>query len=150
MEEIVNNFRELKRHLNSIEHMIYVSCKFTRTTEMLRKVMEAVVFGYENFFGVAYQVFAQNSDEIHNVQNKIALLKEGFLSRGISVDLSDYFLLKRLLLSDFESIGEYRKNLCLVSYIDDEEYIVNLAKLLEYYANLKETVTGLNTLMIAS
>ena len=39
MEEYVENLIELKRHLNSIEHMIYVSCKFTRTTEMLRKVM---------------------------------------------------------------------------------------------------------------
>jgi len=150
MEEIVNNYRDLKRDLNSIEHMIYVSCKFTRTTEMLRKVMEAVVDGYETFFGVAYQVFARNSDDIYTVQDKISLLKDGFLSRGISVDLSDYFLLKRLLLSDFESIGEYRKNLCLISYIDGEEYVVNLAKLLDYYGNLKETVIGLNTLMIAS
>jgi hypothetical protein len=46
MEETLELLRELKRHLNSIEHMIYVSCKYTKTSEMLKKVMETIVTGY--------------------------------------------------------------------------------------------------------
>lgn len=146
----MHNFRDLKRHLNSIEHMIYVSCKFTRTTEMLRKVMETIVNGYEQFFGVAYQVFAAEGEaKINTVHDKIALLKDGFLSRGIQVDLSDYFLLKRLLLSDFECIGEYRKNLCMVSYVDGDEHVINMVKLLDFYQRLKETVAGLNSVEVS-
>lgn len=144
MEQIVGSYRDLKRHLNSIEHMIYVSCKFTRTTEMLKKVMETVVYGYEQFFGVAYEMFSEGGDCDHTVHDKIQILKDGFLSKGASLDLSDYFLLKRLLMSDFEGIGEYRKNLCMVSYIDGEEYVINMAKLLDFYANLKQVVAGLS------
>ena len=150
MDELtINNIRDLKRHLNSIEHMIYVSCKFTRTTEMLKKVMETIVSGYEQFFGVAYQIFVHEEDRHTTVHDKIQVLKDGFLNSGISMDLSDYFLLKRLLLSEFECIGEYRKNLCMVAYIDGEEYIVNIMKLLEFYTNLKDTVNGLNNVQFA-
>lgn len=149
MEEIINNLRDVKRHLNSIEHMIYVSCKFTRTTEMLKKVMETIVTGYEMFFGVAYQIFTHGDDEVRTVHDKIQILKDGFMGRGVHIDLSDYFLLKRLLLSDFECIGEYRKNLCMVSYIDGEEYVINIMKLLDFYSSLKEIVNGLNNVQLA-
>lgn len=138
MEETIHHLIELKRHMNSIEHMIYVSCKFTRTTEMLRKVMETIVVGYEQFFGVAYDMFI-GSEEMgaSSIHHKVQALNDSLASRGISVDLSDYFLLKRLLLSDFESVGEYRKNLCMVSFVDGEEYVINMSRLLDFFDNLK-------------
>ena len=71
-------------------------------------------------------------------QDKIQFLLAHLSQQGISVDLSEYFLIKRLLLSDFESVGQYRKNLCLIAYLDGEEYIVNMARLLEFYQNLKD------------
>jgi hypothetical protein len=144
----INDIRDLKRQLYSIEHMIYVSCKFTKTTEMLRRVMETIVSGYEQFFGVAYRVFVKEDDMPTTVHDKIQILKDGFLSRGISIDLSDYFLLKRLLLSEFECIGEYRKNLCMVAYIDGEEYIVNIMKLLDFYSVLKDVIDRLNIIQL--
>ena len=113
MEEIVENIMGLKRHLNTVEHMIYVSCKFTRTTEMIRKVMETIVSGYEQFFAVAYDLYVGESVQ-GNVQHKIQMLNEAMANRGISVDLSDYFLLKRILISDYDSVGMYRKNLSIL------------------------------------
>jgi len=149
MEESYENLIHLKRHLNSIEHMIYVSCKFTRTTEMLKKVMETIVLGYEQFFSVAYSTFLDDSAKyITSVQDKIQILNETLTNKGINVDLSDYFLLKRLLLSEFDCIGEYRKNLCLVSYIDDQEYVINVHKILEFYENLKVACSSLNPIEV--
>lgn len=145
MEETIQHLIELKRQLNSIEHMIYVSCKFTRTTEMLRKVMETIVTGYEQFFSVAYSTFIGDEDlGVTNIHHKIQMLSDSLASRGISVDLSDYFLLKRLLMSDFDRIGEYRKNLCMVSYIDGDEYVINMSKLLDFYSSLKIACSSLS------
>jgi hypothetical protein len=145
MEETVEKLISLRRHLNSIEHMIYVSCKFTRTTEMLRKVMETIVVGYEGFFTVAYASFVDQEEYKDSpVSDKVAILSECLAARGINIDLSDYFLLKRLLLSEFDSIGEYRKNLCMVSYIDGDEHIINMSKLLDFYDNLKLACSSLS------
>ncbi len=145
MEETLEHLRSLQRHLNSIEHMIYVSCKFTRTTEMLRRVMETIVTGYEQFFAVAYDILVGDQDYmVATVHDKIRLLSESLANRGVGVDLSDYFLLKRLLISEFDCVGEYRKNLCMVSYIDGEEYVINMSKLLDFYENLKMACSGLN------
>lgn len=150
MDELLNNLRDIKRHLNSIEHTIYVSCKFTRTTEMLKKVMESIVFGYEQFFGISYQMFLSEEQVLNTVFDKIQVLKQGFETQGIDVDMSDYFLLKRLLISDFERIGEYRKNLCMVSYIDGEEFTINISRLIDFYHNLRDVVNSLNSIQIVS
>lgn len=145
MEETLEYIRDLKRHLNSIEHMIYVSCKFTRTTEMLQRVMETIVMTYEQFFRVASSLFVDAEEfQTSTLQHRIQMLNDALISRGINVDLSDYFLLKKLLMSEFDSIGEYRKNLCMVSYIDGEEYVINISKLLEFYENLKMAYQGLS------
>lgn len=146
MEEAIESLIHLKRHLNSIEHMIYVSCKFTRTTEMLRKVMETIVTGYENFFIIAFEMFSGDYMDGFSVQHKIQILSDELANKGLHIDLSDYFLLKRLLLSDFDSIGEYRKNLCMVSYVDGEEYVINMSKLLDFYSTLKDACNSLQEL----
>ncbi len=140
---------QVRRHLSSIEHMIFVSCKFTRTTEMLRKVMETLVTGYEHFFALAYITYV-GDEELSNasVHHKIQILTDTLAQRGIEIDLSDYFLLKKLLLSEYDSIGEYRKNLCMVSYIDGEEYVINTVKIHEFYATLKDACASLNAVTI--
>lgn len=141
-EQLIENMINFKRHLNTIEHMIYVSCKFTRTTEMIRKVLETILVGYEQFFVIAYDLYVGESN-VENVHHKIQMLNSAMANRGISVDLSDYFLLKRIMISDFDSIGMYRKNLSMVSYIDGEEYVINLTKLLDFFENLKSLSTVL-------
>jgi hypothetical protein len=140
MESVVENIVGLKRHLNSIEHMIYVSCKFTKTTEMLKKVMENIILGYEMYFNIAYKLYVGEGNEITSVnphQHKIQMLNEALAARGIFVDLSDYFLLKRLMISDYDSIGQYRKNLSMIFFVDGEEYIINLNAILRFYENLR-------------
>ncbi|MCA9486908.1 hypothetical protein H6501_04525 [Candidatus Woesearchaeota archaeon] len=137
MEEQLQAYRDLRRHLNSIEHMVYVSCKFTRTSEMLRRIMETIVAGYEQFFSLAYATMVSEDFSNASVHHKVQLLSDSLADRGITVDLSEYFLLKKLLISDFDSIGEYRKNLCIITYLDGEEYVINMQKLFEFYTSLK-------------
>ena len=106
--------------------------------------METTIVGYEQFFAVAYNMFIGKEEVVGTVHDKIQLLSDSLATRGISVDLSDYFLLKKLMISDFDSVGEYRKNLAIVSYVDGEEYIINLSKLLVFFENLKFACSSLN------
>lgn len=116
---------------------------------MLRKVMETIVVGYEQFFRVAHGMLVEEVDaqQAVSIAHRIQHLSEVLQGRGIDVDLTDYFLLKKLLMSDFDSIGEYRKNLCMVSYIEGEEYIINMTKLLDFYNSLKIACTSLNAMV---
>lgn len=147
MEEVVSDevqkIIEMKRHLNAVEHMLYVSCKFTKTTEMLRKAMQSIITAYEKFFDVAYDVLIGEQDLAFTVFDRIELLKDALFQRGVTLEFQDYFLLKRLMISDFDTVGEYRKNLAIISYIDGEEYKITIAKLLEFYDTLKFAVNSL-------
>lgn len=135
---------ELRRKLSSIEHMVYVSCKITKNTEMLHTGVKALLEGYELFFEKGYSYIIGDSSTHISFLEKIKILSENFEVRGITVDLSDYTLLKRILISDYEAIGEYRKNLSLIVYIDDNEIILNLKKLTEFYKNLSSIYETLN------
>lgn len=143
MEEVYDRVRILQRDLNTLEHMIYVSCKFTRTTEMLRKVMEQMVSTYENFFGIAYQVLLDENSLSGDMSDRIHMLTQILVERGVVADLSEYFLLKRLLMSEFECMGEYRRNLSLVAFVDGEEYLINVPKLLDFFENIKRAASAL-------
>lgn len=148
MEETLLYLRDLKRHLNSIEHMLYVSSKFTKTVEMIRRIIENIVTGYEYFFSMAYKLLVSEEEraigESLGLQHKIQILSEELAKRGIHVDLSDFFLLKKILISDYDKIGEFRKNLCMVSYIDGEEYRIDINKLFDYYENLRNACSFMN------
>lgn len=137
MEEVYGEVRLLQRDLNTLEHMIYVSCKFTKTTEMLQKVMEQMVTTYEHFFGIAYQVLLNEDSTISDMPNKIQFLSQVIVERGIVADLSEYYLLKKLLISDYETVGEYRRNLSIIAFLDGEEYVITIPKLLDFYENIK-------------
>lgn len=143
MEEVYYEVKSLQRNLNSLEHMIYVSCKFTRTTEMLCKVMEQMVATYEHFFGIAYQVLFSENSGFKDANNKIQILTQMLVERGVVADLSEYYLLKKLLISDFETMGEYRKNLSIIAFLEGEEYVITIPKLLDFYENLKRAVSSL-------
>jgi hypothetical protein len=146
--EVLEEVRGLHRHLNSVEHMIYVSCKFTRTTEMLKKVMSSILKGYEFFFEVGFSLYVNENENVEKgtIFNKITLLKDYFYNAGIELDLSEYFLLKRLLVSEFECVGEYRKNLAIIAYIDGEELSINVMKLIEFFTTLKTIINNLSKL----
>jgi hypothetical protein len=112
--------------------------------------METIVTGYERYFAIAYHIFAKDEGfQLSSVQHKIQYLTENLANRGVSVDLSDYFLLKRLLISDYETMGEYRKNLCIISYLDGEEYVINMSKLFDFFERLKENCSSLNLLTMS-
>ena len=150
MEETVYYLRELRRHINSLEHMLYVSFKFTRTVEMIRKVIEGIVTGYEHFFIVAYKLLVTEEErkfsENLGLHHKIQLLSKKLEERNIYMDLSDYFFLKKILFSEYSKVGEFRKNLCMISYIDGEEHYINMEKLFDYYENLKNATSFMNDL----
>ena len=147
-ENKYNIIVDLKRVLNSVEHMIYVSCKFTRTCEMLYSAIGALAQAYEKFFELGFEYFLTEA-ELEKYQDipfleKMRILSQYFKHNGIHIDLGDYKLLKQLLLNEYESVGEYRKNLAIVFYLDDGEMQINLLKLTEFYKNLKEVFEVFN------
>ena len=137
---------DLKRTLNTVEHKIMVSCRFTRTTEMLFETIKSLTEAYEKFFELGFIYFLGDEKNYSNVSflEKMSLLSKYFEEKKIFIDLSDYRVLKRILISDYESIGQYRKNLSMVVQLEDEEVIITVSKLIEFYKNLERIYETLN------
>ena len=135
-EEIIS----LKRTLHSVEHLVYVSSRFTRTTEMIENILKYLSKAYEEFFKIGFTYVYGISEDNQNLslKQKMDLLENYFKKEGVLVDFSDYTLIKQILLSQCESMGQYRKNLCLVAYLDDIQITVDHKKLIEFYKNLSD------------
>ena len=147
----LDSVRELQRELNSVEHKIYVTARFTRTTEVLLEIIGSLVQSYNSFFRVFCEVyFLGDTEDIKILSEKIKVVKEILLERSINLDLSEYFLLKKFLISDYERVGEYRKNLSLVIYVDSEKHVLNIQKLIEYFNNFKDTCKLISKLNMAA
>ena len=60
--------------------MIYVSCKFTKTCEMMHQTVRALIKAYEKFFELGFEYFLEEESKYTNLPflEKMTLLSKYF------------------------------------------------------------------------
>jgi hypothetical protein len=134
MEKMNEALEELKR----VDHLIYVSLKYTRTVDVILNILNRMVDAY-SFMVDALILYAQE-------QNKLSLEPESALERASIVrrlyaaddfivdNMGMYVLLRKLLRSKHvERENEYRRHVTMKTLIDGREEIVNIDIITNYY-----------------
>lgn len=142
MEELIDN---AKQELKRVDHLIFVSLKYTRTADVLMNVINRLISSAE-FVVDALLKKALTSNKISEIpaariQKAELLLKlypdDEWISR-----LSRFFIkIQKVSKSDYRTEFEYRRNVAMISNIDGEEVIINIDKVTEYYQNAKELIS---------
>ena len=138
VEEYVHEGRE---ELKRVEHIIYVSLKYTRTTDVLR----GALLRFVSFFDMvvhAYMIKAEENDDIPKIPRSPALkaTKLGELypdDKDMQRCIVYYFFLKELLKNDYEKINEYRRHVGMIFDFEDNSVAINIDSLetCEYFAH---------------
>ena len=130
VEEYIHEGRE---ELKRVEHIIYVSLKYTRTTDVLR----GALLRFVSFFDMvvhAYMIKAEETEDISRIPRSPAL-KAKKLAELNSEDkdmqrfIHYYFFLKELLKNDYEKINEYRRHVGMIFDFEDNSVAVNIDSL---------------------
>lgn len=123
---------ELKR----AEHLIYVSLKYTRTTDVLLNVILRMTEAYEALIE-ALLIYAKeylDAGEIPKTPlEKGNMVKRIFTEREIRDNMDLFFLLRKLYRAPYEKEQEYRRHVAMISTVDGREEIVNIDVITQYY-----------------
>ena len=139
-EALDNAIIELKR----VDHLFYVSLKYTRTVEMMLHVVQRL----SNTFSYGIESLLKHAKENKktasvpdNIGLRCKLLKEIYKEDRINDYVNFFVKLRKLLSANYTKKEEFRRHVTMTATIDNGEIVeINIDVLKEYYERAKEFV----------
>ena len=134
MNEYIHYSRE---ELKRVDHLIYVSLKYTRTGDVLKSAINRMVSSYDFMVDGLIQKLMDDGafTEAPAVpMKKIAAVKEQFASKPKLLEAMEFYLfLRKVNIAEFTSVHEFRRNVTMTVRVDDEPVDVTIDIIMEYY-----------------
>ncbi|MBI4441627.1 hypothetical protein HY639_05650 [Candidatus Woesearchaeota archaeon] len=130
---------ELKR----VDHLIYVSLKYTRTVDVIRSIVQRMITALEYMLD-AHLAQAVNAKKIRAVPGfpveKCRVLKELHPHDAVMQEMVDFYLyLRKLIRAEFISSQEFRRHVTMTVSMKEEVPIdINIDKINEFYDKIKQ------------
>ena len=138
MKEALDNARdELKR----VDHLFYVSLKYTRTADMMRHMIDRLINAFS--FGVESLLkHAKENKKISSIPDnpamKCSLLLKTFTGEELRDQINLYLTLRKIMRCDYSKREEFRRHVTMTCMIDKGEVIeINIDVLKIYYDTAK-------------
>lgn len=149
MQESLNDANE---ELKRVDHLIYVSLKYTRTVDVLLNTINRMIDAYD-FLMEALLRHALEKNLITEIpttpRERGMLLKKTFENDELINDnINLFFLLRKLHKSNPQKEQEYRRHVTMTSYIDNRKEIVNIDIITQYYLFQKNFVDYVRNMVL--
>ena len=140
MEEVLYKASE---ELKRIDHLIYVSLKYTRTVDIIRHTIERIISAY----GYLFDVILINLNEQKLIDEvpiqplkKCKILEEHLPEDEYIMDHVSFFRrLKKVYNARYDKRNEFRRHVTMTSYLLDETIVeINMDIIHEYFDKTKE------------
>jgi hypothetical protein len=133
---MIENLEKAKDELKRVDHLIFVSLKYTRTGDVIHNVVKRMVSAYE--FLVSSLAKKLDDETTPSPVAKAELIREKFKEELIQENITLYLLLRKVLKAEHSRECEFRRHVALICTINNEELKLNIDKMEEYYTLLKE------------
>ncbi len=139
MEEAMH---DAKQELKRVDHLIYVSLKYTRTADVLKNVIERLLSAYDKMV-LALLRMAKEKGLIEDVSpaplRRYEQVKETFPEEKTFLDIAEFFVyIKKLSKLEYGSECEYRRHVAMLFEIDGKKVKFDIDTATEYYKTAKE------------
>lgn len=139
-------FEQSVEELKRVDHLFYVSLKYTRTVDVIKNVIHrqiaCIEFGFE-----AILRYAKENKKITEIPSNVGLkyevLKKIFPNDAELLDFINFYsLLKKIIRAPYTKKEEFRKHVTMIATVDNEGIIeVNIEVLKGYYMKTRDFVT---------
>lgn len=141
-EELQEIYHDAVQELKRVDHMIYVSLKYTRTVDVLQSLIERMIASFDFQLDLILENFKEKGT-IESYQKSPGLkcntIRENTEDETIRELLDFYLLLRRLTRAEYDTINEYKRHVgMVVTHADGSELIVNIDLVTEYYHRMKD------------
>ena len=142
-EDLLDAWTEAKR----IDHLIYVSLKYTRTVDVLISVVKRMITFFD-FLLEALLLKYKEEDKIEVIQKSPGLKCEQLreiTDDAIVLEIIDFYLfLRKLVRMEYATINEYKRHVGLIAELDGNTYVVGIDEVTEYYKYIKNYLEYMN------
>lgn len=141
MKESLDN---AKQELKRVDHLFYVSLKYTRTADMMRHMVERLIntfsFGAESLLKCAKE--QKKIEEVpSNPRISAELLMKTFPDDEITEYMNLYLKLRKVIRAGYTRREEYRRHVTMTCTIDNGEIVeINIDILKEHYEAAKKFI----------
>ncbi|MBI3026907.1 hypothetical protein HYY70_02240 [Candidatus Woesearchaeota archaeon] len=139
------SFEEAIQELKRVEHLFWVSLKYTRTVDVIKHVIERLI----NCIGFGLQSLLEYAKEKKlvaaipsNIGLRCDLLKKTFPDNAELLDYINFYIrLRKLSKAEYAKREEFRRHVTMIATIDKGEVVeVSIDTLKEYYESTKNFV----------
>lgn len=139
MQYLIKTKEEIKR----MDHILYVSLKYTRTVDVMRNAIERLINAY-SFIISGLLEYAKTKKKIKEIPAsplmKCELVKKVFKDDERIVENTDfYLLLRKIIKAKMSKRQEYRRHITMTAHLEPGKDIeVTPDQLKEYFYKIKE------------
>lgn len=138
MEE---SLEDAKEEIKRVDHLFYVSLKYTRTVDMIRTMIGRLISTFDCGM-LSLLKYAKEKKKIKEIPStpvsKCELLKKIYADNQVKKYIDIYLLLRKLTRMPYTKREEYRRHVTMISEIEDKKIETDIDILEEYYAKTKE------------
>ncbi len=147
-EKMNESYEELKR----VEHLIYVSLKYTRTVDVILNILTRMTDGYALMVDALIEYEVEQGKvtvEPESIIERATLIKQVFSNDDVVVDNMELYLLLRKLLraKNVERENEYRRYVTMKTVVDGREEIVTIDIITNYCLYQREFFSHVRTII---
>jgi len=139
-EALADATKELKR----VDHLFYVSLKYTRTVDMMKHMVERLIstisYGIE-----ALLKYAKEENKIDEIPSNLGLRSKLVMDTFQNEELNDYInfysRLRKIIRAEYTKREEFRRHVTMTATIDNGEIVeVCIDSLKEDYEKAKKFI----------
>lgn len=154
MKEMSEQLHEAWQESKRIDHLIYVSLKYTRTVDVIISVIERMI-NFFNFLLDALLEFYKEQGKVDVIQKSPGLKCDQL--RSITEDekvkemIEFYLLLRKLVRVKHGIINEYKRHVGMIAKLEEgKEITVDIDLITEYYNRIKEYLDYVNDILLGN
>lgn len=141
---------DAKQELKRVDHLIFVSLKYTRTTDVLINIVLRMIDAY-NYLLEALLKKAVENKEIDYIpttpMERVNTINEVYDDPEIKEHTAMYLLFRQISRNDYSSENEYRRHVTLITYISGRREILNIDLISVYYENILKLCEKINNMV---
>ena len=150
---MIESLSDAKEELKRVDHLIYVSLKYTRTADIFINTISRMIDAYNHMFDalLEYCVGQKRIDALPGSPiEKGNLLKELYPDDQQIIDnVHLYFMLRKIFRAKIhEKTQEYRRHVTMKVMVDNREEIINIDIITQYYLFQNDMFNKIKNLII--
>ncbi len=141
LSEDADGFDKALYELKRVDHLIYVSLKYTRTVDVIKNIVERLISTHDNVWDELLDR-AERSRKILSIPTspamKCAQLRKISTDEQLLAEIEFYLLLRQINKAEYTSQQEFRRHVTMHAVLlNGDNIAINIDVITEYYNKTK-------------